>query len=58
MPRVRYNKLRCCCHGHILVPDNLIRHGTRLVCRTCNIQACARWYARKQSRAVLQAEEP
>jgi hypothetical protein len=57
MRRTRYNRLPRCPHGHLLVSGNLIRHGTPWVCRTCNVHACARWYARQQSQKVLATEE-
>jgi hypothetical protein len=53
MKAPRYNRLPTCLHGHLLVADNLIKHGDSLVCRTCNVTATRKWYARFQSRKVL-----
>lgn len=47
--------LPTCRHGHLLVPGNLIKMGTRLVCQRCNRLACRRWGARRKERDFLTA---
>ena len=52
-PRRGAKKIPTCTHGHLLVEGNFTRMGERRVCRTCNVQACQRYTARKQSEKVL-----